>query len=108
MKEKEILQKAKDHIASISYSDQNRYAIWTPPYYGRLRSDIFDSFDFVVVWQSGEIWFVQVTTAHHIYDRRVKIRALFAKIGFAIPNSFIYGWNEKAGRFTIELVGNEL
>ena len=82
-----------------------RFVSWRSPSTARLSWDVFTIFDVVIVFEDGRVFFIQMTTLTNLSKRRRKIQEYFVAKSFVIPNSYIFAWNEKKGRFKIEKIG---
>ena len=87
---------------------------WRAPAFRKLRWDIFNCFDLVVIKRNKtdsfldnpttDIFFYQITTSPNLAARRKKIQAYFRDKEFVIPNSYVLAWHEKRGVFSEEKV----
>lgn len=79
--------------------------IWFFPPRTWGERDVFGVFDFIAV-KGRKIIYVQLTTRHHIFDRRKKIQNFFGMHNVEFPNAFIWGYDEKmkGGSFKVERV----
>ena len=91
MKEKELLDRATVSLSTIYPG----CAIWRAPAFKLLRWDVFGIFDLVVATKTGEVLFIQVTTAPNLSARRKKIQNFFDKHSFVIPNASIWSWGKR-------------
>ena len=87
------------------YYRLRRFTSWRSPSTPRFSWDIFGIFDVIIVFDNGEVFFIQMTTLTNLSKRRHKIKKYFIDSYFCIPNSYIFAWNADKGRFKIEKVG---
>jgi len=76
---------------------------------GFAQQDIFGIFDIVYLQNDkttlGDTFagFIQVTTRHHISDRRKKIYSFFTRAGILVPpRCYIWAYDRTTGGFTEE------
>ena len=105
MKEKEIIGETLKFLKSSKpLTELDDFIVWQPPFYGKLRTDIFGVFDLVLVFRSGGVYFLQCTTYANRAARRRKICNFFEEVKMKVPNSYIFAWDEKVKSFVVERV----
>ena len=100
-----LLSEAIKQIEKEAKQKRNKIVICKAPYFGRFRWDFFGVFDLIVITnypfnsyrQSDEVdattEFIQVTTKHHLSDRRKKILNFFQDAGCYIPHASIWAYD---------------
>ena len=99
MTEKKLVQLLYDYFEANSSGD---FIFWRAPAFKTFRWDIFGIFDVVIVFRTGQVHFIQVTTAPNLAARRRKIVAYFEQVKFKIPNAYIFAWSDINEEFIIE------